>query len=191
MVDERRFLDTFVVDVPPGSVIASLTTGGEAERSPRRGVDAEGTMSVAHGKLRLAPLVRRGWERVGISSPPCELQPCDVAAFVVLNAHASSESLPLEEWRTRLGVWLRGSGSDSIPSRFRSLVLRRRRGAASIERPMHGRRRQTEAGHDRFDCSINQMVGLFSTEVPTGPGDAVAAIATRRLGPRNGRLRGG
>ncbi len=187
MPEPVEFLDSFEGRVAPGRVIGSPADPGlgpAARSAVRMGADVEGVISVRNRALRFAPLVEPGWGRCGYSTEPLLLVPGTVARVGVMNAHPSSETLPLEPLRTRLSVWVRGSGTDPLPRRIAGLVSGRRR--ETHRRRLRRWFRHHHDGHRRFPASINQLVGFFDASTIDGPRSAIAAIATRPLGPRNG-----
>lgn len=147
--------------------------------------DPERTISLRGGALRMAPIAEPGWDRsVALIDVGC-LEPGQVVWTDVRPAHLSSETLPLETRRDRLQVWLLGSRTDS-PARRLALLLSPCRHREGPIRRWRRWLKRNEAMHRRAPASVNQIVGLFADTTGTTPADALAGLAVRPLGPRNG-----
>ncbi len=78
--------DDFGQDLPPGAVLGSAAEDG----SVRGGIDAEGTLAVDDGALRIGCLAQPGWGREALSYGPVALEPNLACAVLVLNGHNAS-----------------------------------------------------------------------------------------------------
>ncbi|MPY94892.1 MAG: hypothetical protein GEV08_18075 [Acidimicrobiia bacterium] len=85
-----ELVDTFDEPVARAEVLGSVASSG----ARRRGVDAEGTLSVVGGRLRLDHLRQPGWGRQGIAYGPFERQAGLAFAARVVSSHHNAHSLP-------------------------------------------------------------------------------------------------
>jgi len=79
--------DDFEHDRAPGAVIGSAAADG----TERGGIDAEATMAIDDGALRIAYLEQPGWGREAIAYGPVETEPGLAMAALALNGHNASE----------------------------------------------------------------------------------------------------
>lgn len=79
--------DDFEHDRTPGTVVGSAAADG----SLRGGVDAEGSLAVDNGALRIGFLEQPGWGREGIAYGPLPVKPGLAMSALVLNGHNASE----------------------------------------------------------------------------------------------------
>ena len=79
--------DDFEHDRRPGTVVGSAAADG----SLRGGVDAEGTLAVDNGALRIGYLEQPGWGREALAYGPLPLRPGLAMSALVLNGHNASE----------------------------------------------------------------------------------------------------
>ena len=81
-----------------GAVIGTRSSSGAL----RSGVDAEGTVGIDGGELRLAALDRPGWGRQGIAYGPFSAAPGLTLAVQILNGHNTAQSNTLPQGRKAL-----------------------------------------------------------------------------------------
>ena len=104
----------------PGNVIGSSSTSGAS----RQGIDAEKTLSIDDGALRISPLITPGWGRSGIAYGPFERRSGLALSVFMLNGHSASEGNSIEEsLKGRFFRWVRGSETHSIPHRLRKWAI--------------------------------------------------------------------
>src|SRR5690606_35231118 len=97
-------VDTFTDAVPEGHVVGSPSPDGR----PRSGIDREHVMRIADGALRLRPLCRPGWGRLGIAYGPFARRPGLALTVALLNGDHGSQPYPLDSLVKRVGRWLAG-----------------------------------------------------------------------------------
>lgn len=104
MISLMGLRDRFDDEVPPGKVIGSCGRGG----TRRLGFDAEGSIGIDHGALRIPFLHRTGWGRAALAYGPYARTEGLTMAVFMLNGHNTSEThLPPEGRKARLRRWAR------------------------------------------------------------------------------------
>lgn len=152
-------VDYFEGFLAPGEVVGSPASSG----ARRGGVDAEGVLAVAGGRLRLGHLQEPGWGRQGVAYGPFERR--DGLAFTarVLNSHHNAHRPAGPRTPRAVLGHLRRGGLAGVPAL-----------AATFRRPA---------------LEENLLVGFHEGEVPTDPSAAAAAFVVRAAGAVNGELR--
>jgi hypothetical protein len=169
--------DTFQDDRRAGRVAGTRASDG----SPRLATDDEGVLSIDHGALRIGPLTRQGWGRVGIAYGPLEARPGLVLAALVLNGHHNAQTYRLKSVTRQVIRWLVGSHADGIAGRVYGLAGVRKR------QTLWMRLAGWTASRRAAEPIVDNLVFGFAREAPltmeAGPG-----LAVRAAGPQNGHL---
>jgi hypothetical protein len=111
---EILLADVFDDDARRGAVIGTASTSG----TRREGADAERSLSIDHGALRIRPRTRPGWNRAAI-----RYGPWPVADGIVLSAaltsgrNASTDAERWPSWWEWTKRWLRGTEQDPPATR--------------------------------------------------------------------------
>ncbi len=181
--------DTFAVAVPPGRVIGSQSTDG----SRRFGVDAEQSLSIDNGALRIPPLIEAGWGRAGIAYGPFPRQNGLAVAVSMLNGHNTSQ---LDEFtdtiKRRLWRWAQGSLSGSEPKT--KVIPRMLRWLTSGQAPrifwwLRWWRKLRSIAGTTLLLDENMAVGWFTeAHAQSGQLPAGNAFVMHALGGANGEL---
>lgn len=113
-----------------GAVLGSPASDGTL----RRGADAEGTLGIDHGALRLGYFERAGWGRHGLAYGPYPRRPGLALAVLLLNGHNNSQTNPSPEpwWKRQarrlarrlLFLWPEGRVPPRPPSPYHTPPLR-------------------------------------------------------------------
>lgn len=89
--------DCFGDDLSAGAVLGTEPAHGP----PRAGIDAERSLAVDNGALRIAHLKRPGWGRAGIAYGPLRHRPGLALSALVLNGHNASTADEIARARRR------------------------------------------------------------------------------------------
>jgi hypothetical protein len=176
--------DDFELDQRPGTVIGSTTPSGHV----RRGIDAEGVISIDGGALRIGMLTRPGWARAGLAYGPFERRPGLALAALVLNGHNTSRSYVMSDPHRRIARWVLGApGTDPPWLRFIRWPWRQRNGSAlaQLARWLHSRPRAKPLP----SITDNLAVGWFPDEVPADPASRGHSLIMSAAVHENGELR--
>jgi LmbE family N-acetylglucosaminyl deacetylase len=150
-----RVSDRFLDDRPAGTVMGSVGPNGAL----RLGRDAERSMQVDHGALRIRMLETPGWGREGIAYGPVTRRPGRAFAALVLNGHNTSQT-------------------DTRPEGRKAKAMRLAREAP-----------QLRLKPERTVFLDNLAVGWFPEEAPHDPRRGSHAFVMHAATVLNGELR--
>ncbi len=142
-------------------------------------------MSIDHGALRIQPLVKPGWGRVGIAYGPYSRANGLAFAVFMVNGHNTSQSGPVEGLRGRLKRWAVASETDHPARRLLRWVQH------GDKRAMLRKLRYWLWNQKYFRLpAINEnlAVGWFPSAVPVDPRAEGNAFIVHATGGENGEL---
>jgi hypothetical protein len=175
--DWSAVTDLYVEDCSAGKVIGSAATSGIV----RKGVDAEGIISIDHGALRIGYMDRIGWGRHGIAYGPYRRESGLAFSALLLNGHNASQTQINFATTVRAHVRFYSMSIvrellDRIPRRF-------------IPGKVFKRLHENSIRHKLKPLKDNLLVGWCPSEVFSGPNQSEAAFLMRTAEVENGELR--
>jgi hypothetical protein len=176
-------LDCYEAPLAPGSVIGSAAGG----RGERKGIDTERVISIDHGALRIAPLLKPAWGRSGISYGPFSRRNGLAFGTLCLNGHNISRTSPLpDRFKGRLWRWAIGSETERPLKRIIHWARKRQR--TLLYRRLF---QWARFGTRFFQVPIqdeNLSVGWFPAEIVIDPLRVGSALTVHAVIPEGGEL---
>lgn len=176
-------LDRFSDTRAAGDVIGSAIDG----RNVRKGVDRERVLSIDNQALRIAPLLKAGWGRAGISYGPFPRRHGLAFGVFLLNGHNISRTSTFPDgFRMRLWRWRIGNETEQFSKRVRPF-LRSRQKAFTWRRMLHWFRN----GSRFFQIPVmeeNLSLGWFPGEAPAEPVSQGSSLSVHAVVPEGGEI---